>query len=57
MLHRSNAEHSLWNGRGSRGEAAGKSWGGAQRRTGVGTWPGAVFSPVRGSPEGGEDLP
>jgi len=57
MLHRSNAESPLWKERGSRGEAAGKSWGGAQRRTGVGTWPGAVFSPVRGSPEGGEDLP
>ncbi len=57
MLHRSNAEHSLWNGRGSRGEAAGKSWGPGRCRRGARTWPGVVKALRTGRRAGPEYLP
>jgi len=45
MLHRSNAEDTLWKGRRSRAEAAGKSRQVVRRCRGAATWPRAVKPP------------
>jgi len=57
MLHRSNAERSLWKGRDSPGEAAGQSPGGRGGPGGAGTWRRVVFGPARRHAGGREDLP
>ncbi len=57
MLHRSNAEGSLWKEGGSQGEAAGQSRNPVRGRAGAGTWPEAVFEGGRRRPGGREDLP
>jgi len=57
MLHRSNAECSLWKDGGSPGRVAGQSRNPARHRAGAGTWPGAVFGPAGRRPGEREDLP